>query len=259
MDGKRTAYALLFCIDSSFPTDVTRRLQVAAADDENIRSIEEIGARMEIPGISNYLSALKENRRLAKIFAPAVVSCTTGRRIQNEAGTRTKLATSEDLISLLPHRFCAQPPTLKIMELCIERQNFRTQSRWGLPTAVFLPHHVLDRCEEPDILEHVQFRLRLPDAPSTNGATDTNDDINSVEATPSRIVITLFRVESTSRTVLVVTTLRYTAYSTLFIFHHFLSRQKEEAPATKLTSFSKRILRNPELASGLSWQASQIL
>ncbi|KAL9124923.1 MAG: hypothetical protein Q9217_005803 [Psora testacea] len=115
MDGKKTACVLLFCIDSSFPTDVTRRLQVAATDDENIRLIEEIGAMKTIPGLTDYMSTLKENRSVAKILAPAVISCIAGLRILNEAGTRAKMVTLEDLISLLPYRSCAQPPTLKTM------------------------------------------------------------------------------------------------------------------------------------------------
>jgi hypothetical protein len=205
--------------------------------------IEKIVAIKTIPGLSDYMSAVKENWKVANILAPAVVSCIAGSRIRSEASTRMKMVTLEDLISLLPYKFCAQPPTLKIMELHIERQILRGYIRSDLQTVVLLPHHLLDHCEEPDILEHIRFRLRLPDAPSPDNADDGVDVPSLVEATPSRIIITLFREDSTSHTVLAVTTLRHDFCSTLFIFYHFVSKQKREALVSKLTSVFNRIFK----------------
>ncbi|KAL9640730.1 MAG: hypothetical protein Q9164_000125 [Protoblastenia rupestris] len=151
------------------------RLQVAATDAESIHLIEEIGAIKTIPGLSDYMSTLKENRSVAKILAPAVVSCTAGLMIQNEAGTHAKMIILEDLISLLSYRSCARLLTLNIMELYIGRQILHGDIRRGFQKIVLIPHHLLDHCEKPDILEDLRLRLRLPDAPSLNDGN--NDDV----------------------------------------------------------------------------------
>jgi hypothetical protein len=98
---------------------VTCRLPITATGFERIRLLE---ATKAITGLSEYMSALKDNLRSAQILAPVVVSCIDGSKIRNEAGTRTRMITLEDLISLLPSRYCAQPPTLKIIELYITQQ-----------------------------------------------------------------------------------------------------------------------------------------
>src|SRR6266536_3604689 len=69
------------------------------------------------------------------------------------------------------------------------------------------------------------FRLRLPGALSSYNADDRPDILGSVEATPSRMAITLFRDDPISHTVLAITTLRYDSCSTLLIFFHMRQRR----------------------------------
>jgi hypothetical protein len=107
-----------FHVDDKNTADVL----VSATDDECIESIKKAAAQKTIRGISSYMSALKANWKVAKNLARPVASCIAGSRIQEEAGTRTNVITLEDLLSLLPYRFCAQPPTLKILEMYIRGQ-----------------------------------------------------------------------------------------------------------------------------------------
>ncbi len=153
-------------------------------------------AQKTIPGLSSYMSALRANWKVAKNLAPAVVSCIAGSRIQEEAGTRTNVITLEDFLSLLPYRFCAQPPTLKILEMYIGRR-ILIGCVWRRPQTVeLLPHHLLDHSKEPEVLEDIRFHLRLPNAPNPDDAD--HGFPSSIRATPSRILITFFREDSAS-------------------------------------------------------------
>src|SRR6266536_5225701 len=85
------------------------------------------------------------------------------------------------------------------------------------------------------------FRLRLPGALSSYNADDRPDILGSVEATPSRMAITLFRDDPISHTVLAITTLRYDSCSTLLIFSHLVSKQQREAVVSRSTSIFTRV------------------
>jgi hypothetical protein len=174
-----------------------------------------------------------------ELLALAVLCCIAGSKIRDDDNIRNRAITLEDLFSLIPWQFYAQPPTLNILELHLERQygmGWRHLSRDVCPVE-FLHHRLLERFKEPDVLEDIRFRLRLPVAA---GPVDANDGVgvpSSVVATPSsKLVITLFREQPTSHTVLAVTTLRHNDCSTLFVFHHSISIEKRKALESRVTS-----------------------
>ena len=121
------------------------------------------------------------------------------------------------------------------MELYIRRQILHGDITRAFQKIVLVPHHLLDHCEKPDILEDLRLRLRLPDAPSLNDG-NTDDVRSSVEAPPPRMIIAFFREDSTSYAVLAVTTLPHNCCNTLFIFCHFVVKQTMETLVSRMTS-----------------------
>ena len=217
----------------------TADVPVFARDDECIEFIKKAAVQKTVPGLSTYMSALEANWKVGKNLAHPVASCIAGSRTRKEAGTRTNVITLEGLLSLLPYRFCAQPPTLKILELYIRRQILIGCVWRRLQTVELLPHHLLDHCKEPDVLEHICFRLRLSDAPNPDCADDEFPSL--IRATPSRTVITFLREDSTSPTVLAGTRLQHDSCSTFFFFYHSVSEEKVKTLVSRFTSVPKRV------------------
>ena len=212
---------------------------MGATDDEYIRTIERIAARQKIPGLSDYMSAVKTDNYMARVLAPVVLSCIARSKIRKDAESHAyELFTLEDVVSVLQHTHSARLPTLKILEDYVGRQ-ILTGCSEGLETVGILPNHLLDRFKEQDVLDNIRFRLRLPDPPSLHV-----DEKAAEEAeVASRIVFTFLRADSTSHTVLAVTTLRYNSCDTLFFICHSYPEQQIKPVEQRLTSVFKYIFR----------------
>lgn len=212
---------------------------MGTTDHEYIRTIERIAARQKIPGLSDYMSAVKTDNYMARVLAPVVLSCITRSKIRKDAESHAyESFTLEDVVSVLWHTHSARLPTLKILEDYVGRQILIGCSE-GLETVGILPNHLLDRFKEQDVLDNIRFRLRLPDPPSLHV-----DEKAAEEAeVASRIVFTFLRADSTSHTVLAVTTLRYNSCDTLFFFSHLYPEQQIKPVEQRLTSVFKYIFK----------------
>ena len=153
------------------------------------------------------------------------------------------MITLENLSSLLPYRFCAQPPTLKILEMHITRQI--------LIGGIWRRLQTVNQRKKSDVLEHIWFRLRLPDALNPDHGDDEFPSL--ISSTPSRALITFLREESASPTVLAVTGLQYDSCSTSFFFYHPVSEDRIKTLASKLTSVHNRVSRGSEFCSSTQW------
>ena len=207
---------------------------MGATDHQYIRTIKRIAARQKIPGLSDYMSAVKTDTYMARVLGPVVLSCIARPKIQKDAEAYA-LFTIEDVVSLLQHTHRPRLPTLKILEDYVGRKILIASE--GLETVGILPNHLLDRFKEQDVMDNIRFRLRLPDPPSLHV-----DEKAAEEAeVASRIVFTFLRAESTSHTVLAVTTLRYNSCDTLFFSCHSYPEQQIKPVEQRLTSVFKHI------------------
>ena len=212
---------------------------MGATDHEYIRTIKRIAARQKIPGLSDYMSAVKTDKSMARVLAPVVLSCIARSKIRKDAESHAyALFTLEDVVSLLQHTHCARLPTFKILEDYVGRQILIGCSE-GLETVGILPNHLLDRFKEQYVLDNIRFRLRLPDPPSL----DVDEKAAEEAEVASRIVFTFLRADSTSHTVLAVTTLRYNSCDTLFFFCHSYPEQQIKPVEQRLTSVFKYIFK----------------
>ena len=181
------------------------------------------------------MSAVKTDTYMARVLAPVVLSCIARPKIQKNAEAYA-LFTLEDVVSLIQHTHCPRLPTLKILEDYVGRQILIGCSK-GLETVGILPNHLLDRFKERDVLDNIRFRLRLADPPSL----DVDKKAAEEAEVASRIIFTFLRADSTSHTVLAVTTLRYNSCDTLFFFCHSYPEQQIKPVEQRLTSVFKHI------------------
>lgn len=209
---------------------------MGATDREYIRTIKRIAVRQKIPGISDYMSAVKTDEYMAKVLAPVVLSCIARSKIRKDAESHANvLFTLEDVVSLLQHTL----PTLKILEDYVGRQILFGCGE-GLETVGILPNHLLDRFKKQDVLDNIRFRLRLPDPPSL----DVDEKAAEEAVVASWIIFTFLRADSTYHTILAVTTLRYNSCDTLFFFSHSIPEQQIKLIEQKLTSVFKYIFKS---------------
>ena len=185
------------------------------------------------------MSAVKTDKYMATVLAPVVLSCIARSQIRKDAESHAyALFTLEDVVSLLQHTHRPRLPTLKILEDYVGRQILIGCSK-GLETVGILPNHLLDRFKEQDVLDNIRFRLRLPDPPSL----DVDKKAAEEAEVASRIVFTFLRADSTSPTVLAVTTLRYNSCDTLFCFCHSHPEQQIKPVEQSLASLLRYIFK----------------
>ncbi len=212
---------------------------MGATNHEYIRTIKRIAARQKIPGLSDYMSAVKTDKYMAKVLAPVILSCIAKSEIQKDAESHAYASfILEDVVSILQHTDDTKLPTLRILEFLVGRQILFGCSE-GLETIGILPNHLLDRFKEQDVLDNIRFRLRLPDPPSL----DIDEKAAEETEVASRIIFTFLRAEFFSHTVLAVTTLRHNSCDTLFFFCHSYPEQQIKPVEQRLTSVFKYIFK----------------
>lgn len=202
--------------------------------------IKRISDTNEIPGLSGYISALQENIKSAGILAPAVLTCIALRRTDD--GGDSGFVTLGDVLSLLPRKFGNAPPTLGILELCINDAINYTRQHGSSHSMMLLPSRLVNLPRNPKALGDLQSRLTPSIVPALS-----NDQGKPVETERPGMFITLLRGDSSRHTNLAITTI-FRDCSTLFLMDATVPSGEREALMKNLTSVFRLALSGHDIS-----------